>query len=186
MMRSSHGGIKVKVQTSTAVKLIISEVPRLDPITVFLEDLAPREGKATISCYNQSWSAWWGGMGDRSIKDFILSCDERYLANNFGRGTSLDSTVVDVEGIADHARKHIISLRKGNDLDADCARELYDKAERLEHLTQVETLYAGYGDVMQDIFGDEWWHTLPEKPNGDYVYLCRIINAVKAALQEAS
>lgn len=176
----------MKVQTSTAVKLIISEVPRLDPITVFLEDLAPREGKATISCYNQSWSAWWGGMGDRSIKDFILACDEHYLANNFGRGTQLYSTVVDVEGIADHARKHVIGLRKGRGLDKEDARELFDKAERLEHLTQVETLYAGYSDVMQDIFGDEWWHALPEKPSRDYVYLCRIINAVKKALRQAS
>lgn len=172
----------MNIQRSTAVKLVISDVPRLDPITVFLEDLAPREGKATISCYGQSWSAWWGGMGDRSIKDFILSCDEHYLANNFGRGISLDHTIADVEGIADHARHHIANRRKDRDIDADEARELFDKCERLEHLTQVETLHAGYSDVMHDIFGPDWWFNLPEKPNPEYEYLCRIINAVKEAL----
>jgi hypothetical protein len=34
----------------------------------------------TIVCYGRAWSAFWGAMGDdRSIRAFILSCDDGYL-----------------------------------------------------------------------------------------------------------
>lgn len=40
----------LKVEHSTVTKLVISGAPNLDPITVFLEDLAPCKGNITISC----------------------------------------------------------------------------------------------------------------------------------------
>jgi hypothetical protein len=35
---------------------------------------------------------------------------------------------------------------------------------------------------MNQIFGDEWWCEIPQKPNPKYEYLLRILRAVKAGL----
>ena len=37
-------------------------------------------------------------------------------------------------------------------------------------------------NTMNELMGDEWWYRLPQKPNPDYVYLCRIIRTVQEAL----
>ncbi len=173
----------MKLSTSTVQKLVISDVPKLDPITVFLEDLEPRKGKATITCYNESWTSYWGGMGDRTIGEFILSCDDHYLAKNF---SNIDHTVYDLDGLADHAKLRIIKDRRAKDLDKERARELFEESDRLEHLERIETLHDLYSSTMADIFGEEWWYRLPEIPNPKYVYLCQIINTVKAALREVT
>ncbi|MDK1397980.1 hypothetical protein [Pseudomonas protegens] len=44
----------LKVERSKVTKLVITGAPSLDPITVFLEDLAPCKGKITVSCYDKS------------------------------------------------------------------------------------------------------------------------------------
>lgn len=54
----------LNVERSTVTKLVITGAPSLDPITVFLEDLAPKRGKITVSCWGKSWTAYWGGMWD--------------------------------------------------------------------------------------------------------------------------
>lgn len=59
--------------------LVITGSQRFDPITVFLEDFGRRDcrtepnpnyqtaqGKITISCWDKSWNAYWGGMGPRT------------------------------------------------------------------------------------------------------------------------
>lgn len=172
----------MQITTSTVKKVVISDVPNLDTVTVFLEDLEPSKGKATITCYNESWTYYWGGMGDRTIAEFILSCDEHYLAKNFGG--NIDHNLIDLENMADHVRNHIIKERRSKDLDADYARELFYKAKRLEGIEHDSTLFDCHYGLMQEIFGEEWWHRLPQVPNHKYTYLCRIINTVKEALQQ--
>ncbi|WP_274643372.1 hypothetical protein [Pseudomonas serbica] len=61
----------LKVERSTVTKLVITGAPRLDPITVFLEDFGRRDcptesnpnyqtapGKITINCWDKSWNAY--------------------------------------------------------------------------------------------------------------------------------
>lgn len=43
----------LQVERSTVTKLVIG-APSLDPITVFLEDLAPCKGKITVNCWGNS------------------------------------------------------------------------------------------------------------------------------------
>lgn len=171
----------MKIETQTVTKLVISDMPNLDPITVFLEDLEPRKGKATITCYNESWTAYWGGMGDKTIAEFILSCNEDYLVGNFSE--QIEFNRIDLEAMVDHAKKHIIKRRKAKDIDSDQAREQFDKTESLENMEHDSTLFDVHYELMQEIFGDEWWYGLPQKPNPKYIYLCRILNTVKEALR---
>ncbi|MCK5607797.1 hypothetical protein KAR91_38295 [Candidatus Pacearchaeota archaeon] len=85
----------MKITKSNPLKIKIEEVERLDPITVILEDLEPGKGKIIIECYGESWSSYWGGMGDRTISEFFCSCDNDYLAKNLDSG--IPQTVDDEE-----------------------------------------------------------------------------------------
>lgn len=183
----------MKIEKSTVTKLTITGAPALDPITVFLEDIEPRRGRITIRCYDEAWTAYWGGMGDRTIAQFFCECDEHYIAKNLKQG--IDSTIVDGDSITEGAFREIIAMRRGrtvrsflnperlvrmgrNEITAEEARELWDEVDSAEFGDD------GWSDpkLMQKVFGDEWWYRLPTKPNPDYQYLCRIIRAVQEGL----
>jgi hypothetical protein len=180
----------MKVARSQATKIVVTDVPRLDPVTVFAEDLGPRQGKITIECYGKSWSAYWGGMGDRTIIEFFRSCSVDYIANKM---TDERADITDADAIADGARRQIIRLRRGHvmtsfdrtrtfrigrdEITAAKARELWECVD-IAHFGD-----DGWGEsnLMQEIFGDEWWYSLPTKPNPAYQYLSRVIGAVQDA-----
>ncbi|MCK5607578.1 hypothetical protein KAR91_37185 [Candidatus Pacearchaeota archaeon] len=163
----------MKIESSKVNKIVLREVKGLDPVHIFLEDLGPRQGQITIKCYDESWTASWGGMGDRTIAEFFCSCDEHYLAKNL---SNIDSSVTDLDKVAERARAHVLKLRREKDIDDLEARELFDSADSIEDPFNE-------GELMQKIYGDDWWCCLPTKPNPNYEYLCRIINAVRSALK---
>lgn len=164
-------------------KLLIKGVPGLDSIHVFLEDLEPRQGQIIIKCYDESWTSYWGGMGDRTIAQFFCSCDNDYLAKNIAGNIS--SSVIDEDKSIEYLKNRIIECRKGccengNTFDSDEAREAWDDLSRIEN--PKEWLMTG-NDLVCKLIGDEWWYNdLPEKTNPKYEYLCRIIDAIKKAL----
>nr|MBE8589286.1 hypothetical protein [Xenorhabdus griffiniae] len=51
------------IETSDVVKIQITDVPRHDPIHVYLEDYGNKMGRITISEYGNSWTAFWPAMG---------------------------------------------------------------------------------------------------------------------------
>nr|WP_242070492.1 hypothetical protein [Pseudomonas mohnii] len=81
----------LKVERPTVTKLMITGAPRLDAITVFLEDLGRRDcstesnpnyqtaqGKITINCWENSWNAYRGGMSSRTVAEFVADCGWDY------------------------------------------------------------------------------------------------------------
>jgi hypothetical protein len=183
----------LKIERSQVTKLTITGAPSLDPITVFAEDIGPRQGKITIECYGKSWSAYWGGMGEQNITEFFRSCSVDYIANKM---TDERADITDAEAIADGARRQIIKLRRGHfmrrldgtrgyrigrdEITAEEARELWEEVDGAWFSDDG----SGDAKLMHKIFGEEWWYSLPTKPNPAYQYLCRIITAVQAALEE--
>ena len=168
----------MKVNTSTVTKIYITDADKLDPVTVYAEDVGARKGKITIECYGESWSAYWDGMGNNTIADFFCSCDEHYIA---GKLSSIRADVPDYDGLADKAKSEIIKLRKELDIDKTEARQLFDGADNFngDLLSDNEQQ-----KTMSEIFGDEWWYSIPDKPNHRYQYLCRIILAVQTAFKQ--
>ena len=59
----------------------IFDIPRLDPVTVVLQDIALGNGRLIVECYGEVWTGYWGGMGDRTVIDFILNCSPDYILN---------------------------------------------------------------------------------------------------------
>lgn len=186
----------MKVSTSNIKKLLIEDVlssHKLDPVTVILEDIEPRKGKIIIECYGQSWSAYWGGMGDSSIAEFFCSCDKHYIAGNL---SSLRSQITDYNAVSDMIKKNVreqiaelLHERRGSFIGYDEARRKYD--DLADAYNDVPTICDRHdlennSVLMSSIYGNEWRYelTLPQKPNPDYQYLCRIITTVQEALRE--
>lgn len=195
----------MRIERSTVTKLLISDllnsVHRIDPVTVFLEDLgkncsdairASNRGKIIIECYGKSWSSYWGGMGDRTVAQFFSDCSDDYLAGCLA--PQLNSSRFSSDALVTLARKTIISRRQDwrhrdhefSWLDKEECRRLYDRTEQLEGIDTLEQAINWHGDLLGEIFDTtEPWHHADSatEPNPDYQYLCRIIAAVQEALQ---
>lgn len=143
---------------SQTTKLNITDIDRLDPITVFVEDIAPGKGIVTITCYGEAWTAYWGSIGDMTIKEFFCSCDEHYIANKL---SNIEPRVYDIDAIRSQAE----------DRGVECWRD--DPWNDYHFLSEM------YGPDMVD-----WGDSLPKKPNHKYQYLCRIIKTVQQAFSE--
>lgn len=168
----------MKIEKSIVQKLKMTGVYGLDPISVFLEDYEPGKGKITISCYDKSWHSYWGGMSGRSISDFFLSCDNYYITKNL---SSVSSEINDYESLGKKIRDF---YKEKYDIDD---YETYEILQNVESMGCDEMEWEGWirndPSVMCEVFGDEWWRSIPTKTNPEYKYLCRIIDAVKDALR---
>jgi hypothetical protein len=175
----------LKVERATVTKLVITGAPSLDPITVFLEDLAPCKGKITVSCYDKSWHAYWGGMWEGlNIGQFFCELNTAYIIGYFDNGLRCQRFSGDA--LADKARRMIAQQRRDRDLDSSGARDLYDEAENIRYVNSIDELGGAHRELMQRVLGDEWWHLDNDAtaPNPDWYYLERIILAVQQALRQ--
>lgn len=175
----------LQVERSTVTKLVISGAPNLDPITVFLEDLAPCKGKITVSCWGKSWTAYWGGMWEGlSIGQFFCELNTSYIIGYFDQ--AMKSRQFSGEAIANKAQRIVLKERRLFCYDQDEARELFDEAEDLRDSPSIDHLHGAHGELMTKLFGDEWWRLTNDstEPNPDYIYLERIILAVQQALRQ--
>lgn len=71
----------MRLEDKTVEAFMIHDAPALDPITVILQDIGPRQGKLIIECYGQAWAAFWGGMGNNTLREFLIGCNASYIAN---------------------------------------------------------------------------------------------------------
>lgn len=164
------------LEKSQCEKIVIKDIKELGNITVFLEDLGPRKGQITIKCYNKTWSSFWGGMGDRTISKFFCSCDNHYLAKKLS-DTPCD--ISDYDGLRRKAKMAIGKRIKSKDITLKIGKTLlWDLAEcEIEHQDILT-----YNTLTRIFDTPDWMFDVPTKPNHEYQYLLRVINAVKEAL----
>jgi hypothetical protein len=176
----------LKLSTAMVEKLIITDVPDLDPIAVYLEDQGPGAGKITITCFNDCWSNFWSHMGETyTIRTFFQKCDVHYLADKLRNGSPTREP--DPEKLEEKAKRHIIERRKLAYITKDEAREQYEDSERLcDFWHEMNGYGEAFKDAMFEIFGDDWHDSVPMKPHHQYEYLCRIVKTVQEAIQQAS
>jgi hypothetical protein len=173
----------LQVERSTVTKLVLTGAPNLDPITVFLEDLAPCKGKITVSCWGKSWTGYWGGMWDGlNIGQFFCKLNTGYIIGYFDQAMSPRQFSGDA--LASEAQRLVLKERRQFCYGADETRERFDAAEDLRDSPSIEHLHGAHSELMTKLFGDEWWHLTNDatEPNPDYAYLERIILAVQQAL----
>lgn len=165
----------IEVRQATTIRAF--NILGLDPITIMMEDLEPSKGRITISCFDRSWTAYWGAMGKHTVGEFFAFCDEHYLASNLCR--NLRDRVVDLDAVQSEARRLVIEERRARDITQDEARSLFDDIEN--ELLDEGSIAAG---LARRIFGDDWHCHLPQKENPEYAYLCRVIKGAQAAIDQ--
>lgn len=179
-------------------KFVIKEIPGLDPLHVYLEDHAPGKGTLTLRCYDKSWTSGWGAMGKETLREFILSSDNSYLANCLVRG--IRSTQFSGDALEAYALGSVLARRRGRsylvrngrrsdlvndeELDREEARELYNEVKAAS-LGDYDAIQHCPPTLMTELFGPEWWFvdSCAVEPNPDYDYLCRILDALRAGLR---
>lgn len=174
----------LQVERSTVTKLVITGTPNLDPITVFLEDLAPYKGKITVSCWDKSWTAYWGDMwDDLNIGQFFCELNTGYIIGYFDQAIS--SRRLSADALADKVRREILKMRRDLDLNESDARDLYDEAEDIRYVNSTDELGGAHQQLMRQVLGDECWHLSKDatETNTNWYYLERIIQAVQQALR---
>lgn len=175
----------IQVKRWSVTKLVITGVPNLDPITVFLEDLASCKGKITVSCWGKSWTAYWGGMwGGLNIGQFFCEPNTSYIIGFFEQ--AMKSRQFSGEELANKAQRIVLKERRLFCYGQEEARELFNEAEDLRDSPSIDHLHGAHGELMTKLFGCELWHLADDatEPNPDYVYLERIIRAVQQALSQ--
>lgn len=71
--------------TRIAVEAVeIDPGPGLDRLHVFWHDAEPGKGSVTITCFGCAWTAYWGAMSNRSIRQFFQEADTGYLVTKLG------------------------------------------------------------------------------------------------------
>lgn len=181
----------MKIETGTITILRITEVPRLDPIRVTLDDIGPGQGRINIECYGKARASYWGAMGDRTIAQFFASCDNGYLINNLASGQNLWPTRFSGDALRKLCRSTIRGRRKGT----RAALLEYDRLTRAE----ASSLMSEVGDMdveteadcwretetLEKVFGQDGVHAAVQasEPNPEYVGLARICDAVRDALK---
>jgi hypothetical protein len=172
----------MKIEERKIVKIKLTDLDALDPVTVFIEDHEKGKGEITFKCYGKSWSYYWGGMGDCDVSEFILSTNVSYIANCvWDHSQSMQEP--DGDAANNLVRKMVCKSRRDDlGLSKELARELYDT--------------DGWGEFMpkhpyEDCFKDFAENSLceidvPDKYTSDYLYLTRVIEAIQAGLRERS
>jgi hypothetical protein len=149
----------MKITESTVRKFTINDVPRLDPIIVYLDKYSEKEGRITIQCWNQVWSNYWGAMSE-PLMDFFINSHAAYIIGKLD--PNLGSEVYDADAMQTQAEeKGIEWCYRGDPWNDDYF------------------MYNMYGPDPMD-----WDHQIPTKPNHEYTYLKRIVLAVQEAFKE--
>lgn len=71
----------MSISYSMVESLRITDAGLLDPITVVFIDYETGKGKVIIECFGQAWACYFGGMGDRKIRQFVAESEDEYLTN---------------------------------------------------------------------------------------------------------
>lgn len=173
---------ELDVSIMTVKKLLIRGADRLDPITVFLEDFDNGNGKITVSCFGKSWTAHWPAMGkNTTVSEFFINSNPQYIIGYFS--PSLRKGRYSPEKTELLAKKRIIELRREGEIDYSVARDFYEDSEGIKMEETIEGLYRDFDEMMEVLFGPDWWHCVGEEPNPEYQYLERIVKAVQGALR---
>lgn len=144
----------MKISKSTVEQIRISGLDELDPITVIVEDYNQGQGKIIISSWDGCWNFYWGAMGERNIKEFIVGCHNDYLCRKFLSGETRETDYDQIE--------------------SDCG---------IEETLCTENLIL-YEKELQAHYGQDWIMDLPKKHTSDYFWLCKILDVVKNAFKE--
>jgi len=147
----------MKIEKKETETYVLTDMERLDPVTVYVTNHKVGQGKIVIECFGESWSYFWGGMGERSLQQFFVTCENDYVLGKLVKETR-QTDFDEINGIA-HTKG--VSLSVGSDVDI--AMQMQE---------------------MDECFGPDWHMDLPKCNTQEYHYVDRIVSAIKAAFSD--
>lgn len=169
----------MKVTKSLVEKLRIEDAaPYLSVINVFFEDHGKGRGKVTIECDGDAWSYFWGATARDTIKEFFAEAGTDYLVCKFVTGISRTIDDDSQEGLQLAAKKDILKERKVCNISKKEARRRWDEVDDI-----TEYGVEDNASLFYSIFGPDWYDCLPQIPNPKYNHLFKIVESIKAAIQ---
>lgn len=173
----------ITVEKMDVLAFTVTGAECLDPVRVMIENYEPGKGCITITCYGKAWTGAWFAMGGDSVQEFIKRVSNEYLIGYFD--PELQDTVDDDnDANLSFVKSQIIKLRREQEIDGNEARSMWDEAIDAD---DVKASCCNYlvGDKLLNLLGDDpWYAKWPMVPNHEYQYLERILNAVRAGLNE--
>ncbi|HED4052135.1 TPA: hypothetical protein R4258_004481, partial [Citrobacter freundii] len=111
----------MKVEKLDVLSFVLTDLERLDPVRVMIENYEPGKGRVTITCYGKAWTAAWFAMGGDDVQTFIKRVSDDYLIGCLA--PQLRSTVGDDnDANLIFVKSEIIKLRREREIDAETAR----------------------------------------------------------------
>jgi hypothetical protein len=170
----------MKIEESHVTKLLLTELDGLDPVTVIVENYEPGKGRIIIECYGKTWSNYWGGMSNMTLENFFRTAGLDYLVEKLA--PEIEGSVLDEgQALIDAAKAQVQELRDYGDIDDE---EVYELNRRIDDYLWDGINESDNRELLYKLFGDDWWIHLPETTNHEYAYICRIVEAVKAAFEK--
>lgn len=164
----AQGDSDMIVEDVTTIKVVRITPEGRDPITVTIDDFSPGKGQLSLSCFGLGWAHHWNAIGQRGLVQFILACDNDYLAGKLHHGPEYE---FDLEGTRAALRKKIIEARRNDGINAEEARIHFDSVGELWQEDLMFGELAETYDVSQ-----------LERPTREYNYLRQIVSDVKKGL----
>lgn len=65
---------------------VVLDVPSLDPVLVILQDIGPGQGRIIVECFGEAWAAYWAGLGNRTVAQFVSEVGIDYLQTRLTGG----------------------------------------------------------------------------------------------------
>lgn len=169
--------MKVRTSPTTVTKLLINDIENLDPVSVYLEDYEEGRGRIIIHCWNKVWSSYWGGMGSKTISQFVISCDKHYLAKNLDYNLVDTPAQVDESKVQDATRKIIGQKYRSGEIDKEEVQYLLSE---IDYASGEEIVASS---ALRNGLGYDWSVELPRCENPRLQYLYRILDAVREGLK---
>lgn len=175
--------MSIAVEKMDVLAFTVTGAERLDPVRVMIENYEPGKGRITITCFGKAWTGAWFAMGGDTVQKFMKRVSNEYLIGYFD--PQLQSTVDDDnDANLTFVKGEIIKLRREQEISYEEARLMWDEADGAD---DVKASCCNYlvGDKLLNLLGDDPWYAgWPMVPNHEYQYLERILNAVRAGLNE--
>ena len=112
-----------------------------------------------------------------SVEKFFVKASTDYLADKLFNG---DINIVDQKAFTNKLYEAIIAQRKSriDNMSKDRARWYWNMVSHC-YLDDVSS-----HEIFTDILGDDWFYDIPQKVNPKYLYVQRIVEVIKQALND--
>lgn len=109
------------------------------------------------------------GRGECSLREFLASCSEEYVAQKFmGRD---ERRIFDFDGTVKAFKEAIIQSRRERNLDQEKARSLFNDVVDMEEIESEDLFWERLSGDLHDFIDGDYYGYAAHKPEAGYLWL---------------